>query len=106
MVDRLTSRRSDYSETDANELLPAAPDGKLHIRSRKVEGAADRWLARDLTAGASPGAFEQWVGHIRRGTTATENLELALDLTAVVEAAYRSAAGGRTVRPDSLERAG
>jgi predicted dehydrogenase len=104
MVDRLTSRRSDYSETDANELLPAGPDGKLHIRSRKVEGAADRWLARDVTAGASPGAFEQWVGHIRRGTTATENLELALHLTAVVEAAYRSADGGRTVRPDSLER--
>ncbi|MDQ3854814.1 MAG: Gfo/Idh/MocA family oxidoreductase [Chloroflexota bacterium] len=106
-----------YSETGIGELVDrrfpgdasadpsAGPDGKLRIRSRNIEGATDRWLVREVRAEAKPSAFEQWVGHIEHGTTATENLALALDLTAVVEAAYRSAAGGRTVRPDSLERA-
>ncbi len=106
MVESRSSQRPYPSAGDERRLPPIGPDSKLHIRSRNVEGATDRWLARDVTAEAAPSAYEQWVGHIQRGTTATENLALALELTALVEAAYRSAASGRMVRPDSLERAG
>jgi predicted dehydrogenase len=105
MVESRSSQRPQLSEGDASEVPPTGPDGKLRIRSRHVVGARDRWLARDVTAGAAPSAFDQWVGHIRRGTAATENLALARDLTALVEAAYRSATSGRAVRSGSLERA-
>ena len=101
VIGEMVDRRSPG---DASEVLSAGPDGKLRIRCGNIEGA-DRWVARELSAGASPGAFEQWVSHIRGGMTATANLELARDLTAVVEAAYRSAVAGRTVRPDSVVRA-
>jgi predicted dehydrogenase len=84
---------------------PTGPDGKLRIRSAAIEGAATGWLVREPPA-ASPPAFDQWVRHIQQGTRATENIALARDLTALVEAAYRSAATGQLVRLDSLEHAG
>jgi len=51
-----------------------------------------------------PGAFDQWVAHIQQGTRATENIAAALDLTALMEAANASAAGGRAVALASLDR--
>jgi predicted dehydrogenase len=42
--------------------------------------------------------FDQWVAHIQQGTTADENNEIALDLTALIEAAYQSAETGQAVR--------
>ncbi|HET6871365.1 MAG TPA: gfo/Idh/MocA family oxidoreductase, partial [Sporolactobacillaceae bacterium] len=38
-----------------------------------------------------PSAFHQWVTHIQEGTTADENIELALELTKLVEASNLSA---------------
>jgi len=80
------------------------PDGKLHIRSDAVAGAERQWLVRDVPAGL-PLAFDQWVSHIQHGTRATENITFGLDLTAIIEAATRSAATGQLVRLDALERA-
>jgi 1,5-anhydro-D-fructose reductase (1,5-anhydro-D-mannitol-forming) len=78
------------------------PDGKLHIRSDAVEGAEHQWLVRDVPD-ALPEAFDEWVNHIQRGTRATENIAIALDLTAIVEAATRSASTGQLVPLDTLE---
>jgi hypothetical protein len=41
------------------------------------------------------------VGHIEAGTTATENIALAVDLTVLMDAANRSARTGRAVAPRS-----
>jgi 1,5-anhydro-D-fructose reductase (1,5-anhydro-D-mannitol-forming) len=51
-----------------------------------------------------PPAFDEWVTHIQRGTRATENIEISLDLTAIVEAATRSATTGHLMRLVALER--
>jgi predicted dehydrogenase len=81
-------------------------DGQLYIRSANLEGAANRWLVKEVTAAEAPPAFNQWVTHIQQDTTATENIALGLDLTALMEAAYHSAATGQAVRLDSLAHAG
>lgn len=90
----------------ANPAVPAAgPDGHLHLRSPHVPGAETQWLAQAITVPAAPEAFDAWVAHIQHGTTATENIQLGLDLSALVEAANRSAATGQAVRLDELPRA-
>jgi predicted dehydrogenase len=103
-----------YSETGIGEMIAqmsagaaaataGGPDGKLHIRSDNVAATERQWLVRALPVGLPP-AFDEWVTHIQRCTRATENIALALDLTAIVEAATRSAATGQRVRLDELER--
>lgn len=52
---------------------------------------------------ALPSALEQWVGHIEHGTSGTQNLELALDLTRLMEAANLSAGLGEAVKLASLQ---
>jgi 1,5-anhydro-D-fructose reductase (1,5-anhydro-D-mannitol-forming) len=107
-----------YSETGIGEMIArfrsgvtsdgggagVGPDGMLRIRSDNVTGAERQWLLREVPA-ALPPAFDQWVSHILHGTRATENIAIGLDLTAIVEAATRSAASGQLVRLDALERA-
>lgn len=51
-----------------------------------------------------PSPFVQWVEHIRQGTRNEANVRMAVDLTALMEAANRSAAEGRPVRLDELIR--
>jgi predicted dehydrogenase len=89
-----------------NRNLPSesalTPDGKLHLFSTK--NGSDDWLIQDVSA-AAPDAFDQWVAHIQQNTTADENIALGLELTAIIEAAYRSASTGQAVRLDSLEHA-
>jgi 1,5-anhydro-D-fructose reductase (1,5-anhydro-D-mannitol-forming) len=63
------------------------------------KGAAfggEGWREVPLPA-AAPGPFAQWVEHIRAGTTATENLRAAVELTRLVAAANHAAAHGGTV---------
>jgi predicted dehydrogenase len=106
-----------YSETGIGEMIARfrsgmpsgadgarpGPDGKLRIRSDNVAGAETQWLVRDVPA-APPPAFEQWVAHIQQGTRDSENIAIGLDLTAIVEAATRSAATGQLVQLDALVR--
>ncbi len=75
---------------------PPGPEGKLLLRSAKIEG--NQWLSQDVTTPAAPKPFDQWVAHIQQGTKATENIALGLDLTAIIEAAYRSAESGQAIR--------
>ncbi|MDQ5853537.1 MAG: Gfo/Idh/MocA family oxidoreductase [Chloroflexota bacterium] len=88
----------------ANEAH-AGPDGKLRMLHANTTGAAPQWLVQEVQASARPKAFNQWVTHIQQGTRARANMALGIDLTAVIEAAYRSAATGQSVRIADLEHA-
>jgi predicted dehydrogenase len=77
-------------------LLYGTPDARLMIRSAKA-GRSDAWSELPLPD-PLPGPFDQWVSHIERGTTATENIALALDLTTLMDAANRAARTGEAIR--------
>jgi 1,5-anhydro-D-fructose reductase (1,5-anhydro-D-mannitol-forming) len=83
-------------------LLYGTPESVLQLRSTKVNGAEQQWLANADLPAEQPSAFDQWVEHIQQGTTATENIQIALDLTRLMEAANLSVRGGQPVRLDSL----
>ena len=77
-------------------LLYGTPEAKLLIGSgpRRAENA---WTELPIPANAPP-TFDQWVAHIESGTTATDNIALAVELTTLMDAANRSAATGETAR--------
>lgn len=80
-------------------LLFGFPEEKLLVRSnRKGEGWHEVPLGKPL-----PSAFSQWVEHIQKGTEATENVALALDLTKLMEASNRSYEERRQIRLEELE---
>jgi predicted dehydrogenase len=78
-------------------LLYGTPEARLLVRSAQDA----QWRAAETPADR-PSAFHQWVAHIQNGTTATENIQMALDLTKLMEAANRSVAENRPVRLDEL----
>ncbi|MEK0316518.1 Gfo/Idh/MocA family protein [Cohnella sp. 56] len=80
-------------------LLYGFPEERIQVRSNSEP---DKGWAEIPVGDRLPYAFEQWVGHIQSGTEATENVELALDLTKLMEAANRSAAEGRSVSLSEL----
>jgi predicted dehydrogenase len=81
-------------------LLFGTPDDRLLVRSPQLEGG-EKWVELPLPA-SKPGAFQQWVGHIQQGTTATENIEIAVDLTRLMEAANFSAQRNQPVSLNTL----
>ncbi len=87
-------------------LLYGVPDARLRRHAARTAGGEDGWIVVDDLPADLPSPFEQWVDHIHQGTIATENIRLAVDLSALAEAANRSAAAGQAVRLDSLPRAG
>jgi predicted dehydrogenase len=78
-------------------LLYGTPEAHLLVRSARDT----HWSAAEVPTDR-PSAFHQWVAHIQNGTTATENIQMALDLTKLMEAANHSAAENRPVRLDEL----
>jgi predicted dehydrogenase len=76
-------------------LLYGTPEGKLLLRSSKLEGQG--WAEQALPANRE-GAFAQWVNHIKNGTTADENIALAVDLTKLMEASNESVKRNQAVR--------
>ena len=101
-VNRFSPFTIEVHGTDGS-LLYGTPESVLQLRSNKVPGADAQWrVSADLPA-ELPSAFHQWVEHIQQGTTATANIQSALDLTRLMEAANRSARSGQSVRLDSLE---
>jgi predicted dehydrogenase len=76
-------------------LCYGTPDPRLLLRTA-TDGAGG-WTEVPLP-GAAPSPFEQWVRHIEDGTTATENIAIALDLTTLMDAANRSARTGQTIQ--------
>lgn len=73
-------------------LLYGTPEATLHIRSAKLDAQGQQgWhIWRDIPPDL-PSAFEQWITHIQQGTTASENIALATDLTRLMEASNLSA---------------
>lgn len=101
-IGELAARRFAPTAPSTAGDAQAGPDARLRIRSANIDGAVDQWLLREVTD-AAPKAFDQWVTHMQQGTRATENIELGLDLTAIVEAAGRSVATGQVILLDGLE---
>jgi 1,5-anhydro-D-fructose reductase (1,5-anhydro-D-mannitol-forming) len=74
-------------------LFYGTPEEKLVVSD--PDSAGD-WRQLDLPVD-QPTAFEQWVDHVQAGTTATANLEIGLDLTRLMEAAYQSGSTSASV---------
>jgi predicted dehydrogenase len=72
--------------------LFGTPEATLLVQS----GGEKTWHQHELPRDRQ-NAFSQWVEHINNGTTASENIALARDLTTLMEAANRSAAQGRAI---------
>jgi predicted dehydrogenase len=84
-------------------LLYGTPESKLLIRSTQLgPTGGDKWHDQTLIPADLPSAFQQWVGHIQNGSTATENIQMALDLTRLMEAANISAYKGEVVYLNTL----
>lgn len=90
-VNRSSPFAIELHGTDAS-LLYGTPEPRL-----LVSGHGGQWSEVPVPE-AAPTAFEQFVRHIQQGTKATENVEIGLDLTRLMEAANRSAASGGVVQ--------
>ncbi len=83
-------------------LFYGTPEARLLVRSSLMEGSArERWTEYPLPTN-QPGAFQQWVSHIQQGSNASENIQLATDLTRLMEAASLSAGTNAPVRLTDL----
>lgn len=86
-------------------LLYGTPEEKLLIRSSLLESAgSENWGQETPLPPDQPTAFQQWVEHIQHGTTATENVQIAVELTMLMEAANLSARSGQPVRLNDLKQ--
>jgi predicted dehydrogenase len=70
-------------------LFYGTPEGKLVYRSSLASELSKAWTEFKLPEGAAS-AFDQWIEHIEKGTSAEVNIALALDLSKLMEAANRS----------------
>jgi 1,5-anhydro-D-fructose reductase (1,5-anhydro-D-mannitol-forming) len=86
-------------------LLYGTPEGKLQIRSSNAaRPASNNWSVWTDIPPDQPTAFQQWISHIQQGSTATENIQAAIDLSMLMEAANRSAKSNQPVWLDMLTR--
>ena len=86
-------------------LLYGTPESKLQIRSSNLaKPANNNWSVWTDIPPDPPTAFQQWLSHIQDGTTATENIQAAIDLSMLMEAANSSAKSNQPVRLDTLAR--
>ncbi|ANY68117.1 oxidoreductase [Paenibacillus sp. BIHB 4019] len=83
-------------------LMYGTPDDRLLLRTNvNGEDAAKEWQEQTLPD-SRPGAFNQFADHIVNNTKAEENVQLAVELTKLVEAANRSVREGKSIRIDEL----
>lgn len=79
-------------------LIYSDHDRSLILRSAAAEeGSGEKWNRTGQFPDDEPDAFNQWTGHILNDTEASENIELAVDLTRLMEASNLSAASGKSV---------
>jgi len=77
----------------------------LQIRSSNLaKPTKNNWSEWTDIPPDQPTAFQQWISHIQDGTAATENIQAAIDLSMLMEAANRSAKSNQPVRLDALPR--
>lgn len=82
-------------------LLYGTPEDKLLLRSNRATDSEQDWTEIPLHINRES-AFLQWVNHIRDHTLATQNLQMAVELTRLMEAANRSAKESRVIRLTEL----
>jgi 1,5-anhydro-D-fructose reductase (1,5-anhydro-D-mannitol-forming) len=82
-------------------VLFGTPDARLLLRSAQVEDG-EHWVVKHDLPADRRSPFARWVTHIQQGTSATENVAAAVDLTILMEAANRSAAHHQPARVDSI----
>ena len=90
---------ADYEGVSPSAL---APDGILKLRSTSPGSESRTWERVELPTAAQPKAFAKWIANIQSGTTDPVNAELGRQLSAVIEAAYRSADTESSVSLSSL----
>jgi 1,5-anhydro-D-fructose reductase (1,5-anhydro-D-mannitol-forming) len=78
-------------------LIYGAPEAKPLLRKKDDKS----WQEVSVEAD-QPKAFWQWITHIQSNTVATENISLATDLSALMEAANLSAKNGQVVEMSKL----
>ncbi|MBC8081256.1 MAG: Gfo/Idh/MocA family oxidoreductase [Gorillibacterium sp.] len=77
-------------------LLFGTPEDKLLLKTNKVEEASNSWTEIKLKDNRE-NAFQQWVNHMLMDTLAVDNIQMAVELTRLMEAANRSVKEGRTM---------
>lgn len=86
-------------------LLYGTPDSVIRIRSSQtgVPGGGQWHTWTDIPSD-QPTALQQWISRIQQGATHSENRQIAVDLSALMEAANTSAKTGQAVQLNSLTR--
>jgi 1,5-anhydro-D-fructose reductase (1,5-anhydro-D-mannitol-forming) len=83
-------------------LLYGAPENKLLVRSSLIKDYSNGWTELSPLPEERISAFEQWVTHIQSGTVAEENIQLATDLTRLMEASILSVKLNKSVELHEL----
>ncbi|MEO2203628.1 Gfo/Idh/MocA family oxidoreductase [Paenibacillus pabuli] len=83
-------------------LLYGTPDDRLLIRTNAGTEAVKEWTELPLLE-KRESAFSQWVSHIQNDSLAAENLQIAAELTRLMEAANTSAKEGRRISLSDLQ---
>lgn len=78
-------------------LLYGTPADKLLLRTNNSTDSEQDWAEVPLHTNHES-AFHQWVNHIQDHTLAIQNLQMAVELTRLMEAANRSAKESRVIR--------
>lgn len=83
-------------------LLYGTPEEKLLLRTNRSEEGSQVWAEVPVHDNRES-AFHQWVGHIQNDTIADENIDMAVELTRLMEAANLSNKEGRVVQLEELQ---
>lgn len=83
-------------------LLYGTPDDRLLIRTNTGTEAVKEWTELPLLE-KRESAFSQWVSHIQNDSLAAENLQIAAELTRLMEAANTSSKEGRRISLSDLQ---
>ncbi|GHO44437.1 Gfo/Idh/MocA family protein [Ktedonospora formicarum] len=84
-------------------LFFGTPEEKLIIRSATYGDGKDWSTVIDLPT-SQPRAFQQWVKHIEEDTIASTNIQMAVDLTTLMDAANQAARERRAINIADLAR--
>ncbi len=85
-------------------LLYGTPDSILRLRSSQAGGSGSgQWRTWTDIPPDQPTAFQQWLTTIQQGVTRSENRQIALDLSALMEAANTAAKTHQSVPLNKIQ---
>ncbi len=83
-------------------LFYGTPEARLVMRCAASDTSSTNWSEIAPLPPRHPSSFQQWIKHIQTGTSASENIQMALDLTRLMEAANLSASSEQVYRLAAL----